>query len=84
MLAVDINRKGVKGIDWLSPLARQYKLKSIPHFQIYDGDGNLIKEGQEAYVEIIADACRRRHPHVNFFGICEQCFKFVKGDESWK
>ncbi|MCU0276513.1 MAG: thioredoxin family protein [Acidobacteria bacterium] len=53
VIQVDINRKGVQGIDWASPLARQYNLSSIPHFQIYDGDGNLAKEGQEAYVQII-------------------------------
>jgi thiol-disulfide isomerase/thioredoxin len=54
ILAVDINRKGVKGIDWVSPLARQFELRSIPHFMIYDGDGNLLKEGQEAWPEIFA------------------------------
>jgi len=53
VLAVDINRKGVKGIDWQSPLARQYGLASIPHFRIYDAAGNLSKEGPEAYAEIL-------------------------------
>jgi thiol-disulfide isomerase/thioredoxin len=53
VLAVDINRKGVKGIDFFSPLARQYKLNAVPHFQIYDAAGNLIKEGQEAYIEVL-------------------------------
>jgi thiol-disulfide isomerase/thioredoxin len=54
ILPVDINRQGVKGIDWASPLARQYELRSIPHFKIYDGDGALLKEGQEAWPEIFA------------------------------
>lgn len=54
ILPVDINRKGVKGIDWASPLARQFALRSIPHFKVYDGDGNLLKEGQEAWLEIFA------------------------------
>jgi len=54
ILQVDINRKGTKGIDWASPLARQYELKSIPHFKIFDGDGNLLKEGQAAWPEILA------------------------------
>jgi thiol-disulfide isomerase/thioredoxin len=53
IIPVDINRKGVKGIDWPSPLARQYELNSIPHFKIYDGDGNLLKEGQEATVQVV-------------------------------
>ncbi len=53
VLAVDINRKQVKGIDFFSPLARQYKLNAVPHFRIYDSEGSLVQEGQEAYVEII-------------------------------
>lgn len=52
VLKVDINRKGVKGIDWMSPLARQYGLQSVPHFQIYDGEGKLVKQGQEAYMAV--------------------------------
>jgi len=54
ILQVDINRKGIKSIDWSSPLARQYELNSVPHFKIYDGAGNLLKEGQEAWPEILA------------------------------
>jgi len=52
VLKVDINRKGVKGIDWRSPLARQFKLSSIPHFRIYDAEGDLLMEGQEATNEV--------------------------------
>jgi thiol-disulfide isomerase/thioredoxin len=54
ILQVDINRKGTQGIDWSSPLARQYELRSVPYFQIYDGKGELRKEGQEAWPEILA------------------------------
>jgi thiol-disulfide isomerase/thioredoxin len=46
---VDINRPGVRGIDWQSPVARQYNLKSIPYFIVYNSDGERIYEGQEAY-----------------------------------
>lgn len=53
VLPVDINRKAAKGIDWQSPLARQYELTSVPHFQIYDANGNLVKEGRDAYAEIV-------------------------------
>jgi thiol-disulfide isomerase/thioredoxin len=49
VVKVDINRPGVKGIDWKSPVARQYKLESIPHFKVYDPDGKLQAEGDEAY-----------------------------------
>jgi thiol-disulfide isomerase/thioredoxin len=53
VLAVDINRKEVKGIDFFSPLARQYKLNAVPHFRIYDAEGDLDKEGQEAHIEVL-------------------------------
>jgi len=53
VLAVDINRKSFKGIDFFSPLAQQYKINAVPHFQIYDAEGNLSKEGQEAHMEVI-------------------------------
>jgi len=49
---VDINRPGVKGIDWSSPLARQYRLRSIPHFKIYDPGGDLSHENKPAYLEV--------------------------------
>ncbi len=54
ILKVDINREGIKGIDWSSPLARQYELSSVPHFKIYDKDGSLLHEGQEAWPEVFA------------------------------
>jgi thiol-disulfide isomerase/thioredoxin len=53
VLPVDINRKGFKGIDFYSPLARQYELSYVPFFRIYDGEGNLSKQGQEASAEIM-------------------------------
>lgn len=48
VVKVDINRPDVKGIDWKSPVAQQYALKSIPHFKIYGPDGKLLAEGQDA------------------------------------
>ncbi len=48
-VSVDINRPTVKtGIDWASPVAKQYELESIPHFRIYGPDGKLIATGDEA------------------------------------
>lgn len=46
VVAVDINRPGVKGIDWKSPVAQQYGLHSIPHFKVYGPDGKLQVEDQ--------------------------------------
>lgn len=36
------------GIDWQSPLCRQYELRSVPHFKIYDPSGKLVAEGEPA------------------------------------
>lgn len=44
VIKVDINRPGVRGIDWDSPVVRQYQLRSIPHFKVYGPDGRLIAE----------------------------------------
>jgi thiol-disulfide isomerase/thioredoxin len=44
VVKVDINRPGVRGIDWKSPVAQQYNLQSIPHFKVYGPDGKLKAE----------------------------------------
>ena len=48
VVKVDINRPGVKVIDFESPVARQYRLPSIPYFKIFGPDGKLRAEGDEA------------------------------------
>jgi thiol-disulfide isomerase/thioredoxin len=48
LVVVDINRPGVKGIDWKSPVARQYQLESIPHLAVYGPDGRLQADGDGA------------------------------------
>jgi thiol-disulfide isomerase/thioredoxin len=50
---VDINRPGIRGIDWESPVARQYNIHSVPYFMIYDPSGKLTHQGQEAYTEVM-------------------------------
>lgn len=52
VVEVDINRPETKGIDWQSPVARQYGMNSIPHFKIYDSNGQLTAEGDSAYKQI--------------------------------
>lgn len=49
VVEVDLNRPGVKGIDWHSPVAEQYGMQSIPHFKVYGPNGALKAEGDEAY-----------------------------------
>lgn len=45
---VVIDRPGSQGIDWHSPLARQYELRSVPYFKVYDATGRLLAEGEKA------------------------------------
>jgi thiol-disulfide isomerase/thioredoxin len=44
VVKVDINRPGVKKIDWQSPVAQQYRMDSIPRFKIFGPDGKLLAE----------------------------------------
>ena len=44
VVKVDINRPGVKKIDWDSPVAKQYQMGSIPRFKIFGPDGKLLAE----------------------------------------
>lgn len=53
VVKININRKGVQGIDWNSPVARQYALRSIPHFVIYDSTGYRTHEGEDAYQQVM-------------------------------
>jgi thiol-disulfide isomerase/thioredoxin len=48
LVQVDINRPGVQGIDWESPVSRQHGLRGIPHFKIYGPDGAKVAEGDAA------------------------------------
>ena len=49
---LNINRPEVQGIDWLSPLAQQYELRSVPYFTIFNPQGNLVAEGNAALQQI--------------------------------
>jgi len=49
VVKIDINRPETKGIDWRSPVARQYNLQSVPHFKVYGADGKLMAEGEAAF-----------------------------------
>jgi thiol-disulfide isomerase/thioredoxin len=48
VVKVNINRPGVRGIDWKSSVARQYDLHSVPHLKVFGPDGKLKAEGKEA------------------------------------
>jgi len=52
VVKVDINRPGVAGIDWQSPVVRQYDLRSVPHFKVFAPDGSLQAEGPAGYAVV--------------------------------
>ncbi len=52
VVKIDINRANVKRIDWQSPVAKQYQIRSIPQFKIYGPDGKLMSEGKEASAQV--------------------------------
>lgn len=45
---VNVDRPGSRDIDWQSPLARQYEVRSVPQFKIYDSSGQLLADGEKA------------------------------------
>jgi thiol-disulfide isomerase/thioredoxin len=49
VVLVNINRAGVKAIDWQSPVAKQYDLPSTPQLKVFGPDGKLVAEGKAAY-----------------------------------
>jgi len=52
VMKVNINRPGIQGIDWQSPVAQQFGLKTVPYLVLLDPQGKMIAEGQQA-MEII-------------------------------
>ena len=48
VVQIDINRPGLQGIDWISPVAKEFKLQSIPYFKIYGPKGQFVAEGDDA------------------------------------
>jgi len=53
VIKININRAGVTGIDWQSPVAKQFKLKSIPYFIVISPWGKLMCKGREAYNYVV-------------------------------
>jgi thiol-disulfide isomerase/thioredoxin len=49
---LNINRREVRGIDWRSPLARQFKIRQVPYFMIFNPRGQLVAEGRDALPQV--------------------------------
>ena len=45
---VNINRPGINGIDWRSPLAQQHQIRQVPFFMIFNPRGQLLSQGRDA------------------------------------
>ena len=53
VVKVDINRPGVVGIDWDSPVVHEFGLDSIPHLKVYSPSGALQSQGDDARTLVI-------------------------------
>ncbi len=49
---VNINRPGVQGIDWQSPIVEAAQIQSLPYFVIYDPRQALRAKGRPAYEQV--------------------------------
>ncbi len=57
VVKLNINRPNVQGIDFDSPLAKQYKLEGVPHLMVFDESGQLKAQGREA-LNMVLEWCR--------------------------
>lgn len=53
VVIVNINRHGVRGIDWGSPVAQEFQLRSIPHLVIYDQGCEVAAEVEAARAKLV-------------------------------
>jgi len=57
VVKLNIDRPGAQGIDFDSPLAKQYNLTGIPFLMVYDESGNLKAQGREA-LNMVLEWCK--------------------------
>lgn len=50
---VNVNRPGVQGIDWQSPIVQNEGITAMPYFQIFDPAQRLRAHGRPAYEQIM-------------------------------
>lgn len=50
---IEINRANCEGIDFDSPVARQYHIHSVPSFRIIGPKGELLAEGDAARTQVL-------------------------------
>jgi thiol-disulfide isomerase/thioredoxin len=57
VVKLNIDRPGSQGIDFDSPLAKQYNIQGVPHLMVYDESGKLKAQGREA-LNMVLEWCR--------------------------
>ncbi len=57
VVKLNIDRPGSNGIDFDSPLAKQYSLQGIPHMMVFDENGQLKAQGRDA-LNMVLEWCR--------------------------
>jgi thiol-disulfide isomerase/thioredoxin len=57
VVKLNIDRPGSSGIDFDSPLAKQYSIQGIPHLMVFDESGKLKAQGREA-LNMVLEWCR--------------------------
>jgi thioredoxin 1 len=57
VVKLNIDRPGSQGIDFDSPLAKQYNISGIPHMMVFDESGKLKAQGREA-LNMVLEWCR--------------------------
>lgn len=50
---VNVNRPGVQGVDWDSPIIQSVRIRSLPYFEIYDTTQKLRAHGRPAYEQVL-------------------------------
>jgi len=45
----DVAVRKVDIVDWSSPVVKQHGLTALPHMQVYDPNGTLVAQGDDAY-----------------------------------
>lgn len=57
VVKLNIDRPGAQGIDFDSPLAKQYKIEGVPFLMVFDESGSLKAQGQTA-LNMVLEWCR--------------------------
>src|SRR5262249_32471435 len=50
---VNINRPGVQGVDWQSPILQEERIQQLPYFRIFDPTQRLRAQGRPAYEQVL-------------------------------